>query len=326
MRHKKLLVFLLWAVPVMALAEESIDQVQAWLQKMHEAAHTLNYEGTFVYQQNKQLSAMRIVHAYGDDGEKERLISLDNGGREVIRDEKGVTCILPDSGSIVVEKGRPQTQFPPPFPVDIKRLQAQYVFKLAGKSTVAGQRCQKILIQPTDAYRYGHRLWVDDDTGLLLKTQLLDERGRVLEQFMFTEINFPETIAEDKLTPHINGEEFQWYEAGDSSQEKAEEGTVRKWAANRIPPGFASSAQRHHRMPDSKQPVDHLVFSDGLASVSVFIEGPDESGNNLNGGSRMGAVNAYGRKLGDYHVTAVGEVPQATVKMISESIVHQPSP
>lgn len=317
MLNRQWLFTLLLITPIAVYASD-MQSVQEWLQKMHHAAHTANYVGKFVYQQDKQLSMMKIVHAVGPNGERERLVSLDDIGREVIRDQDNVTCILPDRKSVVVEKGRPKLPFPPAFPVNLDQLKNQYTFTLVRQERVAGHQAQKIAINPTDKYRYGHRLWVDVDTGLLLKTHLLDEHGQLLEQFMFTELEFMDNIPDDLLKPHIKGDNYTWYESDDEVVEDKPLENI-SWFVSRMPAGFVNDMQRDHHLPN-KTAVRHMVYSDGLASVSVFIEKQVKQSPNLIGTSRMGAVNAFGKIIDDHHITAVGEVPQATVKMIGESV------
>ena len=303
--------------PVIVLADTAA--VGEWLQKMHQAAHMSNYTGKFVYQQDNQLSLMRIIHAANKDGEHERLISLDDIGREIIRSRGVVTCILPDSKSVVVEKGRPAQQFPPAFPMQVENLKPYYRFSLDQQERVAGRLAQKITISPNDKFRYGHNLWVDNETGLLLKTHLVDERGNLLEQFMFTEIEFMETIPETMLKPSITDEAYTWHKAKTPDRKDDTENANSDWVVNTLPAGFRSDMKRQHHMPNQKS-VRHMVFTDGLASVSVFIEKHQPKTPNLVGASRMGAVNAYGKLINQHHVTAVGEVPRATVQMISESV------
>ena len=167
----------LLVVPVLVWASDD-QTIEMWLQKMHYAAHMLNYTGRFVYQQDKQLTLMSITHAVAKEGEREKLVSLDENGREVIRDGDRVTCILPDSKSVMVEHGTRKVRFPPAFPVNLDQLKGQYTFRIERQDRIAGQQARKIVFQPTDKYRYGHHLWVDEKTGLLLKTQLLDENDQ----------------------------------------------------------------------------------------------------------------------------------------------------
>jgi sigma-E factor negative regulatory protein RseB len=307
-------------MPAIAFADPTT--VEAWLQKMYHAAHMVNYTGKFVYQQDNQLSLMQIIHAATKDGEKERLISLDDVGREVIRNNGSVTCILPDTKSVVVEKGRPKQQFPPVFPMKIESLKAHYKFSLDRQEHVAGRIAQKIVISPRDKYRYGHNLWVDSQTGLLLKTHLMDQRGNLLEQFMFTEIQFMDSVPEKLLKPRTTGDKYTWHESNDQDP-PATNDSGDEWVVESIPAGFRSDMNRRHYMPNQKT-VRHMVYTDGLASVSLFIEKYQKDAPSLIGASRMGAVNAYGRLIHKHYITAVGEVPKATVQMITESVKYKP--
>ena len=309
----------IFLTPAWLFADDT-KQVEAWLEKMHSAAHSINYIGTFVYQQAKQLTAMRIVHAVdNENGERERLVAQDAIGREVIRDKERVIAILPDIRSVVVQKDRPEAEFPPVFPVDINDLIGTYSFSLGKQDRVAGRLAQKIIIKPKDKFRYGYRLWVDSVTGLLLKKQSLDEKSRVLELFMFTEIKYMEEIPEEMLEPSISSKDFKWIEAGDATANEEVEGG---WTVRYLPAGFIVDIHRQHRVPNTQAYADHLVYTDGLASVSIFVEPLSGKSKKINGASRLGIVNAYGRIFEKFHILAVGEVPQATVKMINESVYY----
>ncbi|MCW9025592.1 MAG: MucB/RseB C-terminal domain-containing protein [Gammaproteobacteria bacterium] len=305
-------------------AVEHNEEIQYWLKKMYSAAHTLNYEGIFVYGQHNELSSMKIIHSAGPGGERERLISMDGTGREVIRDHKKVTCYLPDKKSIVVEQARPQTMFPPRFPVNISQLEKNYHLSLAGIGEVAGYSSQVIDIKPRDNLRYGHRLWVEKVNGLLLKTHLLTEDDAPVEQFMFTHLNIMDQIPEEWLKPKRDMSNMSRFEAPEH-QEQSKAEASHNWVITKMPNGFKHNMQRLTNLTDNTQPVEHLMISDGLASVSVFIEQGTGSQENLIGGSHMGAVHAFGRVIDDHHVTVVGEVPFLTVKMIGESVNTQTS-
>ena len=319
--YQSLLFLVSLALPVAAFATQ-LEEVQSWLEKMQHAAHTVNYEGTFVYGQQGQLSSMRIIHRVTSDGEQERLISMDGTGREVIRDGSKVSCYLPDSNAVVVEKSRPLKHFPPEFPMKIDDLKDFYTFSLIGDSRVAGHLTQGIKILPKDPYRYGHQLWVEKKTGLLLKTHLLDENSKPIEQFVFTQVTFLDQVPDEQLVPAMDTKQFTWYEAKDSDEpaDRDEPDLHVAW----LPGGFKEDMKRMQKLPTGGMPVRHMVFSDGLSSVSVFIEEDmQHDPANLVGGSRMGAINAHGRSLGEYHVTVVGEVPQLTVQKICESINNE---
>lgn len=303
-----------------ALADHPKENIERWLAKMHSAAHMINYDGDFVYGQDNELTSMQIIHSVDKTGEFEKLISLDGSGREVIRSGNTVTCILPDKKAVVVDKSRPVTEFPPKFPLKISRLTKYYGFHFDREARVAGQNAKKLVITPKDKYRYGHVLWIDSKTGLLLKDHLIGENGQIVELFMFTRINYPDFISRDRISAkNNNNKKFTWYKAKESNP-KLNINNSMNWKVMQTPPGFMPDIKRHHEMTVSSMPVEHFVFSDGLSSISVFVEKKMKNSKNLLGGSKMGAVNAYGRSINDYHVTVVGEVPQAAVKMVGDSV------
>ncbi|MFP4181461.1 MAG: MucB/RseB C-terminal domain-containing protein [Thiohalospira sp.] len=295
-----------------------------WLERMADALHELRYEGVFVYQHGDRLRAMRILHDTDDSGERERLVALDGNQREVIRDDDEVTCILPDHTSFVLERRAPGRTFPPVLPEDDADLDGYYAFELGEQGRVAGRTTQEVRLQPRDDFRYGYRFRIDDDTGMLLQSELVDNDGEVVERLMFTSIEFRDAIDAEALEPGIEGEEFMWYEHDreDSPSFSGE----RRWEATSLPPGFEREDYRRHRAGEAGTPVEQLVFSDGLASVSVFVEPADAVAQPLDGHSSRGAVNAFGRGEGDTRITVVGEVPRAAVERIARGMQQREAP
>lgn len=305
----------------LAAADDDHAAAHAWLMKMSRAARTLDYTGAFVYQHGTQLEAMHIVHQGRGGAARERLVSLNGAPREVIRNEREVICLLPDMKSAVVEYRKTGGErFPGLLPERLPDLDEHYAIGLGGSGRVAGREAQIVLIYPRDDYRYGYQLWADRDTGLLLKADLLDRKGRILEQFMFTHLVIGEPIPDSAFVPQIPDQQgLRWYreESGPPPPQTGEPG----WTAERLPAGFRLSTFMMRREPMRHKPVEHLVYSDGLAAVSVFIEKREEDDKPfVLGASRMGAVHAFGRRIGAHQVTAVGEVPAATVTMIGSSM------
>jgi sigma-E factor negative regulatory protein RseB len=221
-----------------------------------------------------------------------------------------------------VEKSRALKHFPPAFPNQIENLADYYRFTLNGTGKVAGRVTQRIEITPKDNYRFGHHLWVDSKTGLLLQTHLINEQGQPIEQFVFTDIKYLDTIPDELLKPGVDKKGFTWIEAKDDGKKVA--GSFEGMDISWLPDGFMEDMKINKKLPNSIIPVEQVVFSDGLASVSVFIEEEIEHDpTSLLGGTRMGALNVHGRTLGDYHLTVIGEVPYRTVKKISDSITNQ---
>jgi sigma-E factor negative regulatory protein RseB len=315
---------LLWSPGQVRAADEG-QEAYEWLMKIGRAARTLDYSGAFVYQHGTQLEAVHILHkGRGVGAPRERLVSLNGTPREVIRNEREVICLLPDMNSAVVEYRKARGKhFPLLMPERLPDLGDLYAIRLDGRGRVAGRETQIVLIMPRDEYRYGYRLWADRDTGLLLKAELIDRRGRLLEQFMFTHLAIGESIPDAAFLPPTSGESgMRWYREEAIRPSPPPEGEQREpaWFAERLPEGFRLSMFLTRRGPVHRQPIEHLVYSDGLAAVSVFIEKREGDKPFMHGTRRLGAVHAFGRELGDYHLTAVGEVPAATVVMIGSSM------
>ena len=307
----------------LATAMETItsDTVQEWLSRVTHAGKTLNYEGTFVYRHGDQMEAVHIIHKSDSNGEHERMISLNGVAREVIRNNDNVTCILPDNKSVVVDNQGPESKLPS-IPSDLSKIGQYYDFIFEGYERVASRQARRVMIRPKDKFRYGYRLWIDDAFELLLASELLDTQGNVIEQIMFTELRPYEKIDVARLKPNIIGKEYNWVIDKDnktSTPMPMDDG----WWAKDKPQGFMLSHRNKHHLPDNRMPVDHIVYTDGLAWISVYIEKHNKNNEGLQGGSSMGAVNAYGRVMGNYHITAVGEVPLSTVQRISRSINHR---
>lgn len=300
-------------VPLAHAADDAHD----WLMKMNEAPRRHDFEGTFVYQHDNQLEAMHIAHKAEKGMVRERLMSLNGAAREIVRNEREVLCYLPDQNSVVVEHRKADARrFPAILPERLPELGEHYIIQLGKAERIAGRVAQQLTIRPRDAYRYGYRLWADHDTGLLLRADLLDGKGQPLEQFMFTHIAVG-TVPAAALQPESRGKGMVWYrESGDTPAAPA-----RKWSATRLPKGFRLSHQVMRNVPMRNKTVEHLVYSDGLATVSLFVEpfGKNEKAG-MQGPSHMGAVHAYGARVDGHQVTVVGEVPADTVSLIARSV------
>jgi sigma-E factor negative regulatory protein RseB len=239
----------------------------------------------------------------------------------VIRNRERVTCFLPEDSSIVVEHAGTPPPFPMQLPSDLAPLRKYYDIHLEGEDRIAGMMARKVVIAPRDSYRYGQSFWVAKDSGLLLRAEVINERGEIVEQVMFTSLTLHDAIPDAQLEPQVPGKAKVLHLNGQPVQAKGVDiKRHESWNVSALPPGFSQQLQRNHFLPDKKYPVEHHVYSDGLASVSVFIERHSEDDDAFVGGSAMGGVNAYGRIMGDHSVTVVGEVPPVTVKQIAESL------
>jgi sigma-E factor negative regulatory protein RseB len=303
------------SIPVLA------DPAMDWVQKMSDAMRNLNYRGDFVYVHENQLESMQISHYRDADGEKERLISLNGEAREVIRDNQNLTCIWPSSRKVVVDLARKNSFSPIFIPEDIARLEKFYVMKLLGKDRVANMNAVVVHIDPRDKYRYGMKFWINEDNGLMMKSSLINENGKVVEQVMFTSLELfegDEKPVIDTMPKIDENYTLLRFHSGDSSKSFAADNS---WRLGRTPGGFWRESVMKRKIPGSEDFVHQMVYTDGLASLSVFIE--RQSGIASQGGSSMGAVNAFIRIVKNHSVTAIGEVPAVTVKEVAESVSYQ---
>jgi len=301
------------------------SEAERWLDKMVQAARSLNYDGTFVYRTGAQLESMRIIHRADPDGsQRERLISLSGAPWEVLRDGTQVTCILPSDHSVVIGKSRRRPFLSSPVFKTPEQRSQYYSFSIAGTDRVAGRPTEIVAVAPLDRYRYGFRLWVDHETGLLLKSELIGEEGMPLEQFVYTSVEVHQEIPDQLLEPALSGNNFKWYQHGtlQNRPQPSVRGGVSdgKWKVTWLPPGFVLSDQASDSAPARHVSVKRLVYSDGLSSFLVLIEPLESAAEGQQGLSKMGAVSAYSQFLDGYQVTAFGEVPPQTVEKVSKSI------
>lgn len=307
-------VLLLAAGP--AVAQETARQ---WLDAMASAVQGLDYDGTFVYLHDDKLEAMRIIHQLGDTGERERLVSLTGSAREVLRNNKSVTCILPDSKSVMVGQSRPRQPFPV-VPRDLDSLEKYYRIETVGDDRIAGYLTRVIAITPKDTYRYGYRFWIDKDSKMFLRSDLTGIDNRPIEQVMFTRLGIGGPIADSELQPSLTGDGYAWYHQDNSTAAPENTGARPRWIVRRLPVGFAMTNYQLKSMHADGDATEHMVYSDGLATVSVYVETAAAGEDAFTGLSSMGAMNAFGAVVDGYQVTVVGEVPVITVEMMAGSV------
>ena len=292
---------------------------EALLVRMNKAAQSLDYQGVFVYQRGNHLQNLRIVHKVNNGHVRERLESLNGAPREVIRTEQEVRCYLPDENAVMIEHRRADSRnFPSLLPASLNTLHEHYVIQLGKDGRVAGREAQSVRIQPKDAYRYGYQLWADAASGLLLKATLQDGHGAPVEQYMFAQVTIGGPIPDSELSPRHPNKGMVTRRVQDPPAPPREN----RWAPQQLPSGFALTARMMHALPAHPYPVEHLVYSDGLAVVSVFVEPVNGASKafELKGLTKMGAVHVFGKIVENHQVTVVGEVPAVTVNMIGNSV------
>ena len=296
------------------------------LGKMLSFADQNNYQGTFVFMHDGQLESMKIVHGVSDGEVKERLTALSGEPREIMRDSETVTCIWPNRRLVTVEPASSDHGIPTIVPKELETIEHNYRVSVGGMKRIAGQACRLVKIRPIDYFRYGYNLCIQTQTGMLLRSQMFHPRGGLLEEVMFTSLDYLEEIDQQEFEPVYDVEGYTWRKTNFGTQDS--DNSVEfdnSWRVSKLPPGFSVSKISRRLMSTSDEPVQHMVVSDGFATVSVFIVKPRELNGLHEGRSRHGAINTFSRGFNDHQITVLGEVPDATVEMIGTSIMYDGS-
>ena len=247
-----------------APSEEAAD----WLQRAASAARQQTYAGTLLYQHGARSETSRLMHMVDEKGEHEKLINLDGPAREVIRNNEQVRCYYPDAKIIRVEPRTYRNAFPSLLPQQVDTLAVYYFFRKGEVARIAGVETQAVLFEPKDGMRYGHKLWADVNSGLLLKAQLLNERNLPIEQFAFTDIQIGAKIDRDTVRPTFTPPPADWQMRESLPGDVVQQDTG--WTVKELPPGFSKVVEGYRTLRGKVGPVAHLVYSDGLVAVSVL--------------------------------------------------------
>lgn len=301
---------LLWlgSVPTAVLADEPNGSAAQQLQRMAAAVSALSFEGTLVYSHGDRLETLYVNHSINDGQVHERLVSLTGPVRAVTRGEDEVTCILPNSHPISVKRHSVAQGLLRSQPLDPDQLAVYYELFPLGAARVAGRRTDVIGVIPRDQLRYGYRFYLDRETGLPLKTDLVGSDGEPIEQIMFTTVKLTATAS------------LAAGAAEAASPRPVPDISDSPWRFDRLPSGFRL-LMHQSADGDADAHAEHFVLSDGLAAISVYVEPVEPDGGiGLEGETRIGAIHAAGRRLAGNQVTVVGEVPAATVASVLAGI------
>jgi sigma-E factor negative regulatory protein RseB len=304
-------------------AKGSPDQAAAqWLERMDRALTTRNYDGTFSHWHGGQVEMLRIIHRVQPDGTvSERLASLDGSGREFIRTGASLTSYLPDKRTVLVEQLPPQQSLVG-FPTVNDQTASFYDIREVGRTRLNRRDTHVITVSPKDEFRYGYRLWIDDSTAMPLKTELCDAHGRVIEQIVFANLQLAAHIPDSAFRPEVSTDGFRWLR-NDAAPQRPADADALAWNAMRLPPGFRMTVRSAQMLPGAANPVDHLVFTDGFASVSVFVEHQQVPAGQPPVSTTIASTSAFSTVVDGHKITAVGEVPPATVQFIASQVKAQ---
>lgn len=294
----------------------------AWLalQKSAYAARELNYQGVFVYMNGKQTSSVQITHMNNAGREMTRNVVLDNSpqansAREVYSQGNDIVIMQKKNQKTLIEKRRGQNLFPAMLPTDLRAIKASYSATFGAKEYVAGREAQVVDLISNDAFRYSYKIWTDTEYGLLLKMTLVDSKSKTLEQIEFTQLST------------LNSQDLNWFQPKidvTKTYEMQDKTLVNQvssdWIVAELPIGYIKVDHRALVVPGKAAPVDQMIFSDGIGSVSLFIEPLTKGVRPKMGHMAIGSTNVCAHVLDGYQITVVGEAPAATVMQIAKAV------
>lgn len=307
---------LLGPVPLLA-ADNAPGTAEQWLHRLGPAMNMTSYRGVFVYTRGDQVSSMKVVHRYRNGQVEERLVSQDGDRGEFIRKGTRVFCILPGRGHVQLNPVVPSGPFAKAFSRQLMPVSEWYAPVRLEDDRIAGHPTVQIALNARDANRYSYRLWLEKQTGLLVKSEVRSTTDKVLEKFQFTSLEITRDLSAEEFEVHsetpVSSVRSSFVPLPDSPLPAADD-----WRLGWTPEGFEPAA--------TPRAGNHqaVAFSDGLAGFSVFVESLEPI-KMPTGATRIGATTVYMRQVAlanhDFLITVVGEVPPATAMKVAESVV-----
>jgi len=324
--------YLLWLIALapLVLAGENEDP-RRWLDDMNGAFADLSYDGIFSYYSGEELATLRIVHMVIDGEQRERLVHMNGAPREILRRGEEVVCrVEPDDALLALGDSIPAGPFAGAFVRSYNRISDYYGLSFFGEDRVADRAAKRLAVMPRDEHRFGYRLWLDKETRLLLRSELIDVEGNRLEIFQFNHIRLGDEVDPADLEPkEREGAQLQHLTLASKRSEPLGKQDV-SWEPGWLPAGFVLVAADVRLAPGSEHPVSRMMYSDGLAAFSVFVEAvpdpdivPMESRNGATVAVTHLLEGAAGDPVGAHLVTVVGEIPAATARRIAAAIRGQ---
>lgn len=304
-------------------------QAAEWLDRIQQAAQQQNYEGTFVYQRGAYVQSSRIVHvATKGDGEYERVESLDGKPRKLLRHNDDLYTFVPERRLCVVERRQNKDSFPALLGASGEQVLSVYEPRSLGRDRVAGLDAQVVELVPKDAYRFAYKLWTDAKTGLLLRSQTLDTDDRVLEQIAFSQLQLGAAAPSQKTAIAAGMRNLGGWTVVRPPVAPVDI-EAQGWQIAPTVAGFRKIREVRRPMAarDANDPpiaVDQAVFTDGLATISVFIE-PAEKNSRKEGAGGTGATHVLVKRRGDFWITVLGEAPPSTLQQFASAIEYKAS-
>jgi len=293
-----------------------------WLQRAAEAARNASYAGTFVHSNGERTSTIRITHVSVNGDEHERIEALDGPPYEIVRRNEEMFCYFPDAKTVRLDRRVNARFFPSLFRAPADVIAHSYDVKLGNVEHVLGYDCRWIRLEPHDTSRFSERLCSEVGSGLVVRAKTLSVQGQVIEQYTFTDLKLGPQVARGDVKSIFEARVKQWIT--DAQPREEAKGVDTGWTVTSLPQGFEKVTELRRTLPGRPHPVSQLIYSDGLASLSVFVEPNGAPTRTAEASSEDGTTTFFVRPMGEQLVTVLGEVPLATAELVGRSVAHRP--
>lgn len=310
-----------WAqVPAFPVNTGQPIALASWIERFHDASRNRMYTGTFVVQSGSDMAVSKIWHVCNGRDQYERIETLTGSPRITLRRNDEVMIFVPERKMVLKERRDALRAFPDFLRAPSQKLDAYYQAWKVGHERVAGVDSEVVDVVPKDQWRHGYRIWTETDSGLVVKMQTRNAAGQVLEQVAFTELELNAVVHTDALAQQMRNTQGMRMVTPQMTPTRAE---AHGWHLSEPVPGFESMSTQVRAYAEGMSALQ-WIFSDGMASVSLFLQSYDASRHKQEGYAIDGAVHSISQKHGDYWITAMGEVPAETLGKFLQSIQRVP--
>ena len=297
----------------------------AWLQRAVQASRNASYAGTYVHTNGERTSTVRVTHVNVEGEEHERIEPLDGPPHEIVRRNDEMFCYFPDAKTVRLDRRINAQFFPSIFRAAPEVIAQSYEVSLGNSERVLGYDCQWIRLEPKDGARYAQRLCAEVGTGLVLRARTMSADNRVIEQYTFTDLKLGKEVARSDAKSVFQARVKRWTTDAQPREEAAKAADT-GWVVQQLPAGFRKVIELQRTFPGRDKPVSQLIFTDGLASLSVFVEPNPAPGRTPETSNEDGTTTFYARPMGEHLVTVLGEVPLATARRVGEAVSRTETP
>ena len=284
----------------------------------------MSYAGTYVHTNGERTNTVRITHVRVGGEEHERIEPLDGPPYEIVRRNDEMFCYFPDAKTVRLDRRINAQFFPSIFRGPPEALSATYRLSLGKTERVLGYDCQWIRLDPKDELRYAQRLCAEVGTGLILRAKAMNARQQVIEQYTFTALRLGNQVGRADARSIFEAKVKRWTRDAKPLDESRTVETG--WTVDRLPPGFRKVTEVRRSFPGRDKPVSQLIFTDGIASLSVFVEPNPAPGRTQESSNEDGTTTFFARPMGEHLVTVLGEVPLATARQVGQAVARQDAP